>query len=284
MSASPSDQTRSGWMARPVLQIDVDLGRRGPEDHVVIGQDIQALPPVLPDDDPRACLFVLSDAVAPFVPARFAGDDVDHRGRDGPGDELEGPIDVLELLVLPGQSLVVRLFTPDPGRRARRHGGGGGRGAGKRRPGHLGRDERAATIQGHAQEHPESQGRQQHERCASGAISTGLRSEARDERRRDRLRGVIHAHGGPVRVWTSTNIRSVTPPSQRKAGLELSPFALIRGAVRMGGPSPDDAAAFGRPGAKKNRRTGPAVSSNAHVGRWWLIVPIRSGPSRNHSG
>ena len=76
---------------------------------MVVGQDVQTLPAVPPDDDPRAGLLELADTRALFAPAGLAGDDVDDRGRDRLGDELEGPIDLLELLVLPRQLLVERL-------------------------------------------------------------------------------------------------------------------------------------------------------------------------------
>ena len=227
---------------------------------MVIGQDVQALPPVGPDDDPRAGLLVLADAVALLVPARLAGDDVDHRGRDGLGDQLEGPIDVLELLVLPGQPLVVRLLVPDLSRRGRRRGGGGGRGAGQRRPVHLCRDERAATIQGHAQEHPESQGRQQHERCASARDinRSPLRGKGREE-----AGSAPRRHPRPRRTSPRLDLNQYTlghAPKSKRGEARPAPFRRDSGGCTDGWPDTHRGRGLRQAGRKKNRRTGPAVS------------------------
>ena len=191
-----------------------------------------------------------------LAPARLAGDDVDHRGRDGLGDELEGPIDLLELLVLPGQSLVVRLLAPDLGRRARRR-----RRAGEAAvPGRGGLVTCAATNgPPRSKATPRNTPKVRVASSTSGvrvrAISdrSPLRGKGREEAgsspRRDR------ADGGPVRVWTSINIRSATPPSQREARLDLTPFAVIRGTVRIEWPDTRRCRDLRRPGARKNRRT-----------------------------
>ena len=284
MSASASDQTRSGCRARPVLQVDVDLARRGPEDHVVIRQDVQALPPVGPDDDPRAGLLELADAVALLVPARLAGDDVDHRGRDGSAtsSKVRSICWNCSYCRASADSSPPRSGPGPPCPATRRRG----------RP----RDRRAgglvtcAATNGppRSKATPRKIPKVKVASSTSGvrvrAISTGLRSEARDERRRDRLRGLMRADGGPVRVWTSINIRSATPPSQRTARFDLPTSAVIRRTVRIGGPSRVRCGGLRQARRKKKPPDVPAVSRDDREGRWRLIGPIRSGPSRNRSG
>ena len=71
------------------------------------------------DDHARAALLVGPPGPALGRLVALQGDDVDDRPGDDLGDQLEGPVDLVELLILPGEALVDRVLGAgllDPGR------------------------------------------------------------------------------------------------------------------------------------------------------------------------
>ena len=114
MSALLSSHLRR--VERPaVAQEDVDLAEGRARHDVVVGQDEEALVPLAPDDHARAGLLELGRVRLVLALARLVGDQVDHRRRDRPGDQLERPVDVLELGILAGELAIDRPPRPAPG-------------------------------------------------------------------------------------------------------------------------------------------------------------------------
>ena len=121
MSALASLQIRSGVRVRPSCRRIRIFGDLAPLHHVVIRQHEKPRVLVAADDDARPGLLELPDPLALLVPGRLLGHDVHDRRRDGPGDQLEHPVDVREVLVFLGELIVDLAVLPaDLGRSSRR--------------------------------------------------------------------------------------------------------------------------------------------------------------------
>ena len=97
-----------------VLEEDADLGRRGPLDDVVVRQDVEAAAAVAPDDHARAGLLEVADPRRLVVRPVFSATMWTTAGETTRATSSNVRLIVLELLVLPGELLVLGVL----GRRA----------------------------------------------------------------------------------------------------------------------------------------------------------------------